>query len=73
MDEPFHGLHLSGKFLMCNGCGEATPMQPTVEDIRRVAATLGWTVEGIVSDPASEDYCGACSITRRDRGTLDAG
>lgn len=65
MDDPLSQLHLSGKFLMCNGCGEATPMQPTVEDIRRLAATLGWTVEGIVSDPESEDYCAACSMSRR--------
>lgn len=56
-------LHLAGKFLVCDGCMEATPMQPTVEDIRRVAASLGWTVDGVVSDPASKDYCPACSVS----------
>lgn len=60
----FHGLHLEGKFLVCNGCNEATPMQPTVEEIRALAATLGWTVVGVVSDPESEDYCAACSLLR---------
>lgn len=50
-----------GSFLVCDGCGEATPIAGSREEIRLLAATKGWSVD---VGELSEDYCARCAKAR---------